>query len=439
MLVLRLTLTQGTNGPNCTRISDAMSASNIDTRELDRMRPPDEARAIIARFLTVMPTEHVPLAEAAGRVLATDLVAPEDHPPFPASTMDGFAVLAEDSSPWREIIGTQNAGNVIDAEVTEGYTVRIMTGAPLPQGANAVVPVEATDLAEDHVVIHKEDVQPGENVRPVGSDVRAGDLILPAGTRLGPAEIGLVASMGIDPVPVARQPRVSVLSTGDELVEPNQPLGPGQIRDSNRFSLAAALREEPVEITSIAKAPDTRDELERLLRERLEEDDIIITSGGVSMGELDLIKAILFDADDVKVHFRRLYMKPGKPLNFATHGKTLIFGLPGNPVSSLVTYELFIKTAIRQMIGMPAAQIDRPRLRVTLEADVEPSDRIEYQRGIVRVDGDGRLVASNTGLQRSSRLQSFVGANAFLVIAPRERTYLAGEQVDALMFAPPFA
>lgn len=416
-----------------------MSASPLDTQELDRMRPPAEARAIITQFITAMPTEHVPLAEASGRILAIDITAPEDHPPFPASTMDGYAVVAEDSSPWREIIGTQNAGNVIDAEVTDGYAVRIMTGAPLPPGANAVVPVEATELAEDHVVIHQEDVEPGENIRAVGSDVRAGDLILPAGTRLGPAEIGLVAGMGVDPVPVSRRPRVSVLSTGDELVEPSQPLGPGQIRDSNRFSLVTALREEQVEITWFGKAPDQRDELERLLRARLEQDDIVITSGGVSMGELDLIKAILFDAEDVEVHFRRLYMKPGKPLNFATHGKTLIFGLPGNPVSSLVTFELFIRTAIRRMIGIDEERIDRPTLRVTLAEDIEPSDRIEYQRGIVRVDEQGRLVARNTGMQRSSRLQSFVGANALLVIPPRERTYRTGEQIDALMLDSPVA
>ena len=416
-----------------------MSASPLDTQELDRMRPPAEARTIIARFISAMPVEHVPLAEASGRILAMDVTAPEDHPPFPASTMDGYAVVAEDSSPWREIIGTQNAGNVIDAEVTDGYAVRIMTGAPLPPGANAVVPVEATELAEDHVVIHQEDVEPGENIRAVGSDVRAGELILPAGTRLGPAEIGLVAGMGVDPVPVSRRPRVSVLSTGDELVEPNQPLGPGQIRDSNRFSLVTALREDQVEITWFGKAPDKRDELERLLRARLEQDDIVITSGGVSMGELDLIKAILFDAEDVDVHFRRLYMKPGKPLNFATHGKTLIFGLPGNPVSSLVTFELFIRTAIRRMIGVAEDRIDRPSLRVMLTEDIEPSDRIEYQRGIVRVDEQGRLVARNTGMQRSSRLQSFVGANALLVIPPRERTYRAGEQIEALMLASPLA
>ncbi len=404
------------------------------------MRPPEEARAIIDRAVSSgrrMPPEAVPLSKAAWRVLAADLIAPEDHPPFPASTMDGFAVVAEDSSPWREILGDQHAGHVLDEEVTEGYTVRIMTGAPVPRGANAVVPIEATELAEDHVVIHKEDVASGENVRPIGSDVHKGDLILPAGTMLGPAEIGLAANMGIDPVTVTRLPRVSVLSTGDELVDPGDPPGPGQIRDSNRFSLMAALQCEPCEITYVGKAPDQRGQLERFLRERLEQDDVIVTSGGVSMGDLDLVKAILFDADDITVHFRRLYLKPGKPLNFATSERALIFGLPGNPVSSLVTFELFIRPALRQMAG--ATDIDRARLRVRLEAATSASDRIEFQRGIVRAAPDGTLTARNTGPQQSSRLASFVGANALLVIPPRERPYAAGEEVDALMLAPPVA
>ena len=407
----------------------------VDLQELDRMRPPAEAREIIGAHLPRLGMEHVSLTEAVGRVLARDITAPEDHPPFPASTMDGYAVFSQDHSPWREIIGTQNAGDTIDAEVTEGYAVRIMTGAPLPPGADAVVPVEATELMEDHVVIHQEDVAAGENIRPVGSDVAKGTLVLPAGTRLGPAEIGLVAGMGINPVPVARRPRVSVLSTGDELVEPDQPIGPGQIRDSNRFSLIAALMAEPVELTFAGKAPDNLDQLQALLRERMATDDIIITSGGVSMGERDLIKAILFDADDVHVHFRRLFMKPGKPLNFATHGDTLIFGLPGNPVSSLVTFELFIRTAIHQMIG--EIETDRPTVRVTLAEETSPSDRIEYQRGVVFAGPDGKLIAHSTGLQRSSRLASFLGANALLVIAPRETVYAAGETIDALMLGAP--
>lgn len=411
--------------------------TNLDLRELDRMRPPAEARAIIDRHIRLLPAETIPLDQAAGRILAEDLIAPENHPPFPASTMDGFAVFSGDHSPWREIIGDQHAGKVLDVEVTDGYTVRIMTGAPVPPGADAVVPVEATDLKDDHVVIHQEDVRPGENIRPIGSDIREGDAVLPAGTYLGPPEVGLAANLGINPIAVRRRPRVCVLSTGDELVEPGEPLGPGQIRDSNRFSLTAALRAEGCEVTFAGKAPDQREPLERFLHERLASDDIVITSGGVSMGDLDLVKAILFEDPAIDVHFRRLYLKPGKPLNFATSGNALFFGLPGNPVSSLVTFEVFIRPTIRQMLG--ATEVDRPLVPVVLTHDVGGSDRIEYQRGIVSVDANGCLVARNTGRQVSSRLASFVGMNALLVIHPREHTYQAGETVQAMLLGAPHA
>ena len=405
----------------------------IDMRELDRMRPPDEARAIIERQVPRLDPEDVPLTDASWRVLAHDLVATEDHPPFPASTMDGFAVSAADSSPWREIIGEQHAGSVIDAEVTDGYTVRIMTGAPVPRGADAVVPVEATELIDGHVVIHKEDVQPGENVRPVGSDVHQGDLVLPAGTRLDPAALGLVAGLGRTPVPVHRRPRVSVLSPGDELVEPGQPVGPGQIRDSNRFSLVAALRSTGADVVWSGKASDERAPLRDLLVERIAASDVVVTSGGVSMGELDLVKPLL--AELAVVHFRRVFMKPGKPLNFATAGDTLVFGLPGNPVSALVSFELFIRPALARLAGQ--RRVDHPRAPVTLLHDTPPTDRIEYQRAVVRVAPDGRLVARTTGGQASSRLASFFGANALLVIPPREHPYAGGEQVEALLLAPP--
>ena len=406
-------------------------------QELDRLRPPDEARRIIESHLPTLPLESVPLVDAVGRVLAEDVSAPFDHPPFPASTMDGFAVLAADASPWREVIGVQAAGSTIAEEVHDGQAVRIMTGAPIPAGADAVVPVEDTSPTEDHVVIHAEDVASGTNIRPVGSDLKKGERVLSAGTRLVPAHIGLIAGMGIDRVPVRRRPRVSILATGDEVIEPGTPLQPGQIYDANRFSLSAAVAEGGGEITWSGLAPDNRERLEALLRERMEVDDIILTSGGVSMGELDLIKAILFDAPDVTVHFRRLFMKPGKPLNFATRGDTLIFGLPGNPVSSLVTFELFLRPAMAIMTG--SATPDRPRVPVTLGSAAAPSDRIEYQRARVTVTPDGKLVGSSTGAQQSSRLASFVGANALMIIPPRERAYEPGEMVEAILLAPPEA
>jgi len=412
--------------------TDTRPTNPTETSDLDRMLAPDEARAIVLRHVRSLPVEQVPLRHAAWRALAGDLIASEDHPPFAAATMDGFAVLAEDSSPWREVIGAHMAGQVSDVEVTPGTAVRIMTGAPLPRGANAVVRIEETEPADDHVIIHQEQIAPGENVRPVGSDLRRGARLLPAGTILGPAELGLVAGLGINPVAVRRRPRVSILSTGDELVEPGQPVGPGQIRDSNRFSLVAAVEGDGAEVVWAGHAEDERRALRDLLRERIGQSDVVITSGGVSMGDLDLVKALLREV--AQVHFRRLFMKPGKPLNFATAGDTLVFGLPGNPVSALVSFALFIRPALAAMAGRAVAD---DRVPVTLQHDIRSSDRIEFQRGVVRATPDGRLVAANTGSQSSSRLVSFVGANALLVIPPRNAPYQAGEQVEAILLGPP--
>jgi len=349
--------------------------------------------------------------------------------------MDGYAVLAEDVSPWREIIGVQTAGAPIDAEVSEGYTVRIMTGAPMPRGADAVVQVENIEIAEDHVVITQDVVRSGDNIRPIGFDVAEGALVLTKGTVIGPAEIGLIAGFGVTPVPVFRRPRVSVLSTGDELVEPGRPVEPGQIRDSNRFSMTAAVRETGAEVVWAGKAPDERPELERLLKERIAESDVVLTSGGVSMGELDLVKAILLDIAEVQ--FQRVFMKPGKPLNFAVSDETLVFGLPGNPVSALATFEVFIRPALLTMMGRET--IDRPLVPVRLSRATTPSDRIEYQRAIVRVTSDGVLAGASTGSQASSRLPSFLGANALLVIQPRETPYAAGEVVPAMLLGAPLS
>lgn len=410
-------------------------AGASETDDLDRLRSPNEAKAIVLKHVRLLDSEPVPITAASWRVLAEDVTATEDHPPFPAATMDGYAVVAADSSPWREVIGVQTAGDMISVEVTEGYAVRITTGAPVPPGANAVVKVENTEPAEDHVVIHQESVKPGENIRQIGSDVRSGEPLLPAGTVLGPAEIGLLAGLGYTPLVVRRQPRVSVLSTGDELVDPGQPLRPGQIRDSNRFSLVTALQTTGAHLVWSGKAPDERHSLEAVIRDRIAESDVLITTGGVSIGELDLVKAIL---DDIAtVHFRRVFMKPGKPLNFATAGNTLIFGLPGNPVSALVGFEVFVRPALGMLAGR--RQIDHARVPVRLAQPTPPTDRIEYQRAVVGVDIDGRLTGRTTGSQASSRLASLVGANALLIIPPRDTAYEPGEVVDALLLGPPVA
>ncbi|MBX3070339.1 MAG: molybdopterin molybdotransferase MoeA [Thermomicrobiales bacterium] len=397
--------------------------------DLDRMRHPAEALELVVAHSAPLPVEQIPLRACAGRVLAADVTAPENHPPFPASTMDGFAVNSEDVSPWREIVGVQNAGPVLDLEVTPGMAVRIMTGAPLPPGADAVVRIENTELADDHVIINQDVINSGDNIRPIGSDIAAGATVLETGVFLGPSEIGLLASLGIDPVSVYRKPRVAVISTGDELVEPDQPLAPGMIRDSNRFSLLAALGQLPVDVVWAGKGPDDRVHLETLLRERIADCDVVLTTGGVSMGDLDLIKAILGDLADV--HFRRVFMKPGKPLNFATSGQTLLFGLPGNPVSALVGFELFVRPALRILGGHQEAV--RPRLLVHLAHDIEPTDRIDHQRAWIAQNDAGQLVASTTGAQGSSRLASFTGSNGLVIVPPRDRRYVAGEAVEGIL------
>lgn len=396
------------------------------------MLTPREALDIILAHVQRLPTETVMLMQAVGRVLAEPVIAPEDHPPFPAATMDGYAVIHDDTSPWREVIGEQYAGHVTDVVVTPGTAVRITTGAPLPAGADAVVPVEDVEVVDDHIVIRRDEVRPGENVRPVGVDIRRGDLVIPAGTVLGPAEIGLLASLGFARVTVSRRPRVSVLSTGDELVEPDAPLGPGQIRDSNRFMLVAAAERAGAEVIWAGRGPDDVERLTELLRERIAESDVVITSGGVSVGERDLISAALRTLGTV--HIERLFMKPGKPFHFVTAGSTLLFGLPGNPVSALVGFEIFVATALRAMTGQQPVEVEP--VTVVLEHDVESGDRIEYQRAIVWCDSDGTLRARNTGPQSSARLLSAVGANAYLVVPPRATPYRAGERLQAILRGP---
>ncbi len=396
----------------------------------DRLLPPREALDIVRREVThKLPAETVDLIDAPGRIIAEPLVADRDLPPFPASTMDGFAVIADDISPWREIIGDQFAGDMQDIEVTEGTCARIMTGAPVPKGADSVVPVEKTELMEDHIVVDEDEISEGANIRPVGSDLREGDVLIEAGSIIGPAEVGLLASLGHPRVNVIRRPKVSVLSTGDELVEPDQEPGPGQIRDSNRFSLKAAAEAFGCDVIYCGHGPDDEEQLRSLVTDLMSRSDIVITSGGVSVGEKDLLKSIFMDLGTV--HFQRLFMKPGKPLNFMTAGETLVFGLPGNPVSALVGFEVFIKTSIRLMSGQPDPE---PRLAtVKLAESVQSSDRIEYMRAVVWTDDQGTLWARTTGPQQSARLMSLVGANAFILIAPRDTNYEPNEVVEAII------
>ena len=396
---------------------------------------PVEARRRVLDRVRPVAAERAALVEAHGRWLAEDVVSRDDHPPFPASTMDGYAVVAADASPWREVVGYQPAGAWIDAVVSDGAAVRIMTGAAIPAGADAVVRVENTELAEDHVVIHQTDVSVGENIRPVGSDLAKGAVVLRAGTRVGPVEVGLLATVGLAVVAVARRPRVAVISTGDELVEPGQPVAPGQIRDSNRFSVAAAIREAGGDVVFTGRASDEIADLRRIVDALPGDLDVLVTNGGVSVGDRDVVGALI--GETAEVHFDRVLMKPGKPLTFATRGELLIFGLPGNPVSSMVALELFVRPALLAMQG--ATRPEREIVTVETTEELRRSDRVEYQRAVVSVSAEGRLTARSTGNQISSRLLSLAGANALVIVEPGEGVVPAGSQTPAYLIDVPRA
>ena len=388
-----------------------------------------EALSTVMSFARPLAPQTVPLMEALDRVLATDVCADEDMPPFRASSVDGFAVVAEDTEPQRRLVGEQTAGRQEDLVVTPGTAARITTGAPVPDGANAVVMVEQTEERDGHVWLRQPTLPTGANVRPIGQDIGRGEVVLRAGVRLGPPELGVLATVGYTAVQVIPAPLVAVLSTGDELVEPGTPLGPGQIRDSNRYTLMAAVRRLGAIPLDLGIVQDRPGDLEQRVQRGLAEAHIFVSSGGVSMGHLDLVKPLLERLGTV--HFGRVNMKPGKPLTFATVGATLAFALPGNPVSSLVGFEMFVRPAIRCLQGY--ADSRRPTLRARLAHAVrhEP-DRTEFQRAVVESTPEG-YTARTTGGQGSSRLMSMVGANALLVLPHGVGDYAAGDEVDVLL------
>lgn len=391
--------------------------------------PVEEAQRIVLEHTRLLEPVKVPLTEALGRVLAENIRADEDMPPFAASAKDGFAVIAADPSPDRRIIGEQTAGYVADLRVEPGTAARITTGAPLPPGADAVVMVEQTEEHDGHVVIHTT-VQPGDDVRPPGQDVVKGQMVLAAGSALGPAELGVLATVGRSEVAVYPRPKVAVLSTGNELVEPGQPLRSGQIRDSNRYALMAAVTEAGGMPVSLGVARDNRADVESKINEGVLRGDVLLSSGGVSMGgEADLVKPLLEERGTV--HFGRILVKPGKPVTFATVDGKPAFALPGFPVSSLVSFELFVRPALLKMQGH--TRLYRPTRLVTLSHDVRHApDRTEFQRAVVVRQGD-EWVATTTGFQGSGRLLSMVGANALLRLPHGWRDFTAGDQVEALI------
>lgn len=395
----------------------------------------EEAVARIREHIEPLPTMELHFAEAQGYVLAADIHAPEPMPPFPASSKDGFAVIAEDDTEWRTIVGEQFAGYDTDLRVKPGTAARITTGAPIPAGADAVIMVEYSEIRDGRVRFTRS-VEPGADIRPVGQAIEQGQRVLEAGTRLGPPELGILATVGATRVPVYRRPQVGVMSTGDEIVEPEQTPGPGQIRDSNRFSLMGSVRDAGADAHDMGLAPDNAEALEEFMRDGLDRYDAIVTSGGVSMGELDLVKPLLETLGTI--HFGRVATKPGKPVTFATVLDRPFFAMPGFPVSSLVSFEIFARPALLHMAGMPWEKTERPRVPAVLDHHVShTAARTEYQRAMVRYDReDGTFHAVTTGFQGSGRLLSMVGANGLIILPQGQDDFEAGEVVDALLIGP---
>ena len=377
--------------------------------------------------------ERVALAHCVGRVLAEDLVAPASLPAFPSSAVDGYAVRAADAGKSLQVVGESAAGRPYEGKVGPGTAVRILTGGVLPDGADCVVMVEDVEDRGD-VVIVPASLKPGVNFHAPGADLREGERLLAAGEQLGAAELGLAAALSFPRLPVFRRPRVALMSTGDELVEVGGKPGRGQIVDSNRWALLAALREAGAEVRGLGIGPDEPEALRKLVVDALREVDVLVTSGGVSVGTHDLVKPLLESLGTV--HVGRVKLKPGKPFTFATlpEGK-LAFGLPGFPVSSLVTFEVFVRPALRKMQGF--ARLQRPSLPVRLGYDARATaDRTEYQRVTLRREGH-ELVAETTGSQSSSRLMSLAGAHALVRIPAGDLGIKAGATVDAIILALP--
>lgn len=400
----------------------------------------DEALRLITAHVTPLGVEIVDGRVADGRVLAEDVRSGKDMPDLPKAAVDGYALRAADGDEPRRVLAEVVAGGAEAVVVAPGTAVRIMTGAPVPPGADAVVMVEQTEEQGGMMRLRRA-LQPGENIHTVGQDIARDTVVLTRGTTIGPAEVALLATVGHLRVQVYRRPRVAVLSTGDEVQEPDAPARPGIIRDSNRYALMAAVREAGCEPISLGIARDDEATQRTALLAGVGQADVVLTSGGVSMGTRDLIKPLL--AELGTVHFGRIAFKPGKPTTFATipatgsaasEGVRLIFGLPGFPVSSLVSFEVFVRPALRRLQG--DAHPDRTRVRVVLRDPIRPPpDRPEYQRVIVGWE-DGRLVAQSTGGQGSSRLLSLRGANALIHVPPGTHVYAPGDEIEAMLIGP---
>ncbi len=395
------------------------------------MLPLDEVRAHVMERCPPRAPRSIPVSEALGLVTAVDVVATEAIPPFANTAMDGFAVRSADTSGAPvdlEIIETIPAGHAPEKSVGAGQASRIMTGAIIPDGADAVIMVERTSVNGDTLTAEVS-VPEGNHIRPAGDDIVGGDLVFPAGTVLTAGHLGVLCSLGLTEIEAHPRPRVGVISTGDELVDDGSPLAPGQIRDSNRRTLLSLLARADVEPVDLGLAPDDEDVIEKALTEGVAACDAIVTSGGVSMGDFDFVKAVLDRIGDMR--WMQVAIKPAKPLAFGTVGHVPVFGLPGNPVSSMVSFELFARTGLRSMMGFAEPM----RTAVVAVAGEDLGRRPDGKTHFLRVNAEhenGRVVVRSAGGQGSHMLWAMANANA-LAIVPDGDGYRAGDELDVLI------
>jgi len=399
-----------------------------------------EARERILSHFQPVQTESLPLAECVNRVLAQDITAGNDLPSFDNSSMDGFAVRASDTSSASasratlRVVADIPAGSHPTISLAPGEAARIMTGAELPNGADAVIPVEDTDFnnreagtpAPQQVTMNRS-VNAGENVRPRGTDIRAGEIVLRKGRALKPQDAGLLAMLGFASVAVHRKPRVALFSSGDELLDVNAPLEPGKIRDSNSTMLASLIESAGAKVMRLGVAKDSFESVKALLDKTMNQNiDLILSSAGVSVGAFDFVKDVI--ESNGAMDFWRVNMRPGKPLAFGEYNKIPFIGLPGNPVSAFVGFEVFVRAALGRLRG--SMDGGRQTVRVRSEAEINSDGRESYLRATIRNE-NGILSANLTGHQGSGNLLSLVQADALLIIPAGVKCVPAGQEVDA--------
>jgi molybdenum cofactor synthesis domain-containing protein len=399
----------------------------------------DEARSRVLADCGPAAPIIVDLADALGLVLAEDQASGEAVPPFANTAMDGYAVHADDvagateDDPARlEVIGTLAAGGEPTTTVRPGEALRIMTGAPWPPGADAVAIVETTRPGPDGTVEVLAPAAAGAHIRPAGEDLAPGQLMFPAGTVLGPGHLGVLASVGRDRVPVVPVPTVGVLSTGDELVEGGGALRPGQIRDANRRTLLGLLQRDGFPTVDLGIARDVEDDIRQRIAEGARRCDAVLTSGGVSMGDFDYVKKVLDELG--RMNWMQVAIRPAKPFAFGLVAGTPVFGLPGNPVSSMVSYELLARPGLRRMAGHPDATLARAPVRAMAASALTrpPDERVTYVRVVAEHGEDGRLRVRSAGGQASNLLWPMALANALAILPPGPGV-AAGGEVDVLL------